>query len=77
MFQSSRIASGNVRWHALSACSPSWSDVASFGNEDPDWEIEVGVRRPIGRIFARYENYGLAPFLSKGPLFVAGVGMNL
>jgi hypothetical protein len=49
----------------------------SAGNETPDWMAECGVRRPIGRIFARYESYGIKHDIAQGDTFTVGFGVNL
>ena len=51
--------------------------VGSIGNETPDWLGEFGVRRPAGKVFARYEQYGMRSNLGRGDAFVLGVGVNL
>jgi hypothetical protein len=51
--------------------------LGSIGNELPDWQGELGVRRPAGKMFARYESYGMGDDLSRGATFVAGVGVFL
>jgi hypothetical protein len=51
--------------------------IASTGNETPDWLVEGGVRRPAGRIFVRYDSYGMNGDISPGVVFVVGVGMSL
>ena len=51
--------------------------VGSVGNETPDWLAEVGVRRPVGRVFFCAEKYGLESQLARGEAFVAGVGLHL
>jgi len=51
--------------------------IGSVGNEGPDWLVETGVRRPVGRLFARYENYGIDHDLAQGPAFLIGCGVNL
>jgi len=51
--------------------------IGSVGNESPDWLAECGVRRPLGRIFVRYDSYGMNHNIARGDTFVVGVGMNL
>lgn len=51
--------------------------IGSIGNESPDWLGELGVRRPIGRFFARYEHYGMAPNLARGNTLILGIGLDL
>jgi hypothetical protein len=51
--------------------------IGSLGNETPDWLAELGVRRPIGRVFVRYERYGMHNHLARGDTLVAGFGLNL
>jgi len=49
----------------------------SFGNETPDWLGEVGVRRRAGKLFFRYESYGLESDLARGNTAVVGLGFHL
>jgi hypothetical protein len=51
--------------------------LVSMGNETPDWLGELGVRRPIGKIFTRIESYGIKSDIAHGDTFVVGVGVNL
>jgi hypothetical protein len=51
--------------------------VVSVGNETPDWSTELGVRRPLGHVFARWERYGMKPVLAHGNTLVLGIGVNL
>ena len=51
--------------------------LGSIGNETPDWLGEVGVRRRIGKVFFRYESYGLESHLARGKTAVVGVGFHL
>ena len=51
--------------------------LASIGNETPDWLGEVGVRRRLGKLFFRYERYGLESDLARGDTAVVGVGFHL
>jgi hypothetical protein len=51
--------------------------IGSVGNETPDWQGEFGVRRPVGKVFARYESYHMKPTLAQGNAFILGVGVNL
>ena len=51
--------------------------LASIGNETPDWLGEVGVRRRLGKLFFRYERYGLESDLARGNTAVIGVGFHL
>ncbi|OQW96802.1 MAG: hypothetical protein BWK77_03560 [Verrucomicrobia bacterium A1] len=47
----------------------------SAGNETPDWQTEVGVRRPSVRIAFRAERYGLESHLARGDTFVLVAGL--
>lgn len=49
----------------------------SLGNETPDWMIEWGIRRPRGRLFARYDDYGMRSEIARGATLAFGVGVNL
>jgi len=49
----------------------------SFGNETPDWLGEFGVRRRAGKLFFRYESYGLERDLARGNTAVVGLGFHL
>jgi len=49
--------------------------VASAGNETPDWQAEVGVRRPAFRIALRAERYGLESHLARGDTFAVVAGL--
>ena len=51
--------------------------IASTGNETPDWLVEGGLRRPAGKIFVRYDSYGMNGDISPGVVFVFGMGVNL
>jgi hypothetical protein len=51
--------------------------IGSTGNETPDWLVEGGIRRPAGKVFVRYDSYGMNGNISPGVVFVFGVGMNL
>jgi hypothetical protein len=51
--------------------------IGSIGNETPDWLGEFGVRRPAGKVFARYEQYGMRSSLGHGDALVLGIGVNL
>ena len=51
--------------------------LVSAGNETPDWLAEFGVRRLQGRLFTRFERYGIKPDLARGDAFIVGVGVNL
>ncbi len=51
--------------------------LGSLGNESPDWLGECGVRRPAGKIFTRFESYGINEALAHGDTFVVGFGVNL
>jgi hypothetical protein len=49
----------------------------STGNETPDWLGEFGVRRPVGKLFTRYESYGIKSDIARGNTWVIGLGVNL
>jgi hypothetical protein len=51
--------------------------IASFGSETIDWLAELGVRRPLGRVFARFEDYGIKLDIARGETFSVGFGLNL
>jgi hypothetical protein len=51
--------------------------LASAGNETPDWLAELGVRRPVGKIFTRFESYGINHHIARDDIFVVGAGVNL
>lgn len=51
--------------------------IVSLNNETPDWLGEFGLRRPVGKLFARYESYGMKSAIASGDTFVIGVGINL
>lgn len=51
--------------------------IGSIGNETPDWLGELGVRRPAGYLFTRYESYHMRPNLARGDTVVVGLGVNL
>ena len=51
--------------------------LGSVGNECPDWLAECGIRRPAGKIFVRYDNYGMTHNIARGETFVLGIGVNL
>jgi hypothetical protein len=51
--------------------------IGTTGNETPDWLVEGGVRRPAGKIFIRYDSYGMNSDIARGDVFVFGVGVNL
>jgi hypothetical protein len=51
--------------------------LGSVGNETPDWQGEAGVRRPAGKVFARYESYHMKATLAQGDAFIVGVGVYL
>jgi hypothetical protein len=51
--------------------------IGSVGNETPDWLGEAGVRRKKGKLFFRYERYGLESTLARGDTAVVGIGFNL
>lgn len=49
----------------------------SWNEESPDSYIEVGVKRPTGKIFWRYETYGIRRSMSRGGVNYFGIGLNL
>lgn len=51
--------------------------LGSVGNESPDWLAECGLRRPSGRIFVRYDSYGMNHNIARGETFIFGIGVNL
>ena len=51
--------------------------LGSIGNETPSWQGELGVRRPVGQVFMRYESYRMRESVGPGNTFVVGVGVNL
>ncbi len=51
--------------------------IGSVGNETPDWLGELGVRRPVGKIFTRVERYGMQPNLAHDTTVVVGFGVFL
>lgn len=51
--------------------------LASLGDESPDWQAELGVRRPVGKVFARVERYGINRHIARGDIWAVGVGVNL
>lgn len=51
--------------------------IGSLGSETPDWQGEVGVRRPAGQVFARYDSYHMLSSIAHGNTFVVGIGVNL
>jgi len=51
--------------------------IISTGNETPDWLAETGFRRREGKLFARWENYGVKDDIARGDVFLLGLGVNL
>jgi hypothetical protein len=51
--------------------------IGSIGNETPDWQVEAGVRRRAGKLFFRYESYGLESQIAQGKTAVVGIGLTL
>ncbi len=51
--------------------------IASTGNETPDWLAELGVRRPVGKLFTRFETYGINRNIARGDILEIGAGINL
>jgi hypothetical protein len=68
-----------INWDAaaVQGCVLYGRALGSVGNETPDWQLEMGVRRPKGKLFVRYEKYGLEHNLARGNTFVVGIGFNL
>ena len=62
---------------AIQGCVVYARGLYSIGNETPDWLGEVGVRRRLGKLFFRYESYGLEGDLARGNTAVVGVGFHL
>lgn len=62
---------------AIRGCVLYARGLGSIGNETPDWQAEAGVRRPRGKLFFRYERYGLEGWLARGNAAVAGIGFAL
>ncbi len=51
--------------------------LASFGEEIPDWVCEAGLRRPIGKLFLRWEDYGINRNIARDDIFMIGLGVHL
>jgi hypothetical protein len=51
--------------------------LVSAGNETPDWLGEIGVRRTAGKVFTRFEDYGIKNDVARGDTFVVGFGVYL
>lgn len=51
--------------------------LVSAGNETPDWLLECGLRRREGKLFTRFERYGIRSELAHGDALLIGVGVNL
>ena len=68
-----------LNWDAatVQGCVVYVRGLGSIGNETPDWLGEVGVRRRLGKLFVRYESYGLDRNLARGNAAVVGVGFHL
>jgi hypothetical protein len=68
-----------VNWDAatVQGCVLYTRAIGSVGNETPDWMGELGVRRKAGKLYLRYESYGLESNLSRGNTFVVGMGFHL
>jgi len=68
-----------INWDAASVngCVLYARGVATVGIETPDWLAEVGVRRPMGKLFARYEFYDMVRDVARGNSFLFGAGFNL
>ena len=72
-------AQGGLNWDAVTVrgCVLYARGLGSINNETPDWLVEAGVRRRAGRLFFRYERYGLENWLAQGNTFVVGIGFHL
>jgi hypothetical protein len=68
-----------LNWDVASirGCALYARGIGSIGNETPDWQFEAGVRRRAGKLFFRYERYGLESQLSRGNTAVVGIGLTL
>ena len=68
-----------LNWDAITiqGCVLYIRGIGSIGNETPDWLGEFGVRRRAGKVFLRYESYGLESQLARGNTLVAGIGLHL
>ena len=73
----SRVTSNIAVRLTATTLSQASGGIASTGNETPDWLVEGGLRRPAGKIFVRYDSYGMNGDISPGVVFVFGVGVNL
>ena len=51
--------------------------LGSVGNETPDWLAEAGVRRMGGKVFVRYDSYGMKDDIARGDTLVVGFGVYL
>ena len=49
----------------------------SLWEEIPDYVAEIGVRRPIGKLFLRWEDYGITDTIARGDLVILGLGVHL
>jgi len=72
-------AQAGLNWDvaSLGGCVMYARGLVSIGNETPDWQGELGVRRRRGKLFFRYESYGLESDLARGNTAVAGLGFHL
>ena len=61
-----------VRGHVLY-----FRGLGSIGTETPDWLAEFGMRRRGGKLFFRYESYGLDRNLARGNTAIVGIGFHL
>ena len=77
--RSNPSAQAGLNWDAaaIQGCVLYARGIGSVGNETPDWQLEAGVRRPRGKLFFRYESYGLEHWLARGNAAVVGVGFAL
>ena len=56
---------------------PYATGLGSVGNQTPDWLAEAGVRRRGGKVFVRYDSYGMRSDIARGHTLVAGFGVFL
>jgi hypothetical protein len=75
--RSGPAAQAGLRWDIASVrgCVIHAGGLLSAGNETPDWQAEVGARRPAFRIALRAERYGLESHLARGDTFALVAGL--
>jgi hypothetical protein len=68
-----------INWDVASiqGCVMYARGMAAVGVESPVWLAELGVRRPVGKLFARYEYYGMVTDVARGNSLMMGAGFNL